>query len=219
MKTHHRSHWRLEMTVAALLLAVTTTSVAQESWRLRVDFSWLNPSGSIVSTDYADKTAGVDFETGAGAGIRGEYQYSNRFGVELGVLGAGRLKAGFEIPGVADSKGVELGGFTALTLGLNFHLTPGHRIDLYAGPQLVLSRFSGVERLASIGHGGATTSTDDDLGWGVIFGLDLPLGGHGWLIQTNLRYIDTDLKSSGSDISFNKSFDPVIFSVGFGYRF
>ena len=62
-------------------------------------------------------------------------------------------------------------------------------------------------------------TVDTDTGWGVILGIDLPLGSSNWLLQSNLRYIDTSLTGSTSDGRFDSDFDPLIFSIGFGYRF
>lgn len=97
--------------------------------------------------------------------------------------------------------------------------TPDSPIDLYVGPQLALVRYSNVDMWAGFGAAGASVSVEDDVSWGAILGLDVPLGTRGWMVHANVRYLDTDMKDSGGVSSFNGKFDPVIFSVGVGYRF
>jgi hypothetical protein len=39
------------------------------------------------------------------------------------------------------------------------------------------------------------------------------------LLQSNLRYIQTNMKGMAEDGVFDSDFDPLILSVGFGYKF
>ena len=242
----HFLHWRARLTWAALFLVpvlalaqnpigstgavevisdrrTTATdgsaSIVQKPWRLRLDFSWVNPSGNFNSTYAGWETVGVSFDTGFGAGLRGEYQFSRQLGVELGVLAAGSVDVAAGIFGGTIGSDVGVSGFVPVTLGLNVHLTPNRKVDLYAGPLLTLVRYNSVDVWTAIGVAGTTESIETDTGWGASLGLDVPLGRHGWMVQANLRYIDTDMKDTGGIISFNSKFDPVIFSVGVGYRF
>ena len=62
-------------------------------------------------------------------------------------------------------------------------------------------------------------SVDNDWAWGLVAGLDVPLGKRGWLFNTNLRYLATNIEQSRGDFYFDGEFDPVIFSIGIGYAF
>jgi len=109
--------------------------------------------------------------------------------------------------------------FTPVTLGLNLHLTPDRPVDLFVGPLLALSSYGNVEVSAGVGAATTPVSIDNDIGFGAVLGLDLALGETGWLAQANVRYFATETKSSAGSISFSGRFNPVIFSLGLGYRF
>lgn len=210
---------RFSIFVLALMMTVQPTRAQQHDphWMLRVDLSFVNPSGDFVSTGIGDGTIGTEINTAFGAGLRGEYQFSPRLGFELGVLGAGSpgVKTGI-FDGTIGNE-VRLNSFTQFAVGLNVHLTPDQPVDLYLGPQLALLRYGDEAVRATIGGVGTSVSVDNDVGWGAIIGLDVPLGKRGWMIQTNLRYIETQM--SGSEDFFKSNFDPLVFSVGFGFRF
>jgi outer membrane protein W len=186
---------------------------------LVLDFSWIDPSGSGISTNTGGPTVGANFDTGVGAGVRAEYLFSNRFGVEIGVLGTVNVDVSVGSPGGTFGSNVAVSSFTPITLGLNIHLTPDRPVDLYAGPLLALSNYGSIDVSTGTGAANTSVSIDQDVGYGAILGLDVPLGDHGWLVQANLRYIATEMKDSGGAISFSGEFNPVIFSVGLGYRF
>ena len=198
--------------------AAEADSAGTLRWRLRVDLSWIDPSGGFVVTD-ADGAAGaISFDGGVGAGVRAEYQLSNRLGVEFGALATANIDLAFDLSDNATGSHVGVSSFVPVTLGLNIHLTPGRPVDLYAGPLLALVHYGSVAVRTGIGTGDSPVSAEDDAGIGAIVGLDAPLGDHGWIVQANLRYIDTDMKNSSKALS-SSGFNAVIFSIGLGYRF
>jgi outer membrane protein W len=196
-----------------------TTAAAASRWQLVLDFSWIDPSGAGISTNASGPIVGTNFDTGVGAGVRAEYNFSARFGVEFGILGTVNLDVSIGTPGPAFGRNIRVSSFAPVTLGLNVHLTPDRSVDLYAGPLLALSNYGNVDVSTGMGAASTSVSIDRDVGYGAILGLDVPLGDHGWLVQANLRYIATEIKSSGGVSSFSREFNPVIFSVGLGYRF
>jgi outer membrane protein W len=189
------------------------------TWRLHVDFAVVDPSGNFVVADVDGAGVQVGFDTVVGAGLRGEYQFSELLGVELGALGAGSAGVKTGVFGDLIGTAVGVSSFGSFTVGLNFHLAPNSSLDLYAGPFLAVVNYGNVDVQA--GLGGVTTgeSVDSDVSWGAIAGLDVPIGGRGWSFQTSLRYIDTKMTSGSDSLSFNSDFDPVVFSLGIGYRF
>ncbi len=223
MSTTHTLSWARALFVFVLvvmMMAQPAQAAGDEPvWKLRVDLSWVDPSGDFVTTNVGGGTIGTSFDTGFGGGLRGEYQFSRRLGVDLGVLSAGSVDITSGISAGTFASGLEVSSFTPLTVGLNVHLTPDRPLDFYVGPLMALVSYSDVEIRTTIGTAGTSESVDNDVGWGAIAGLDVPLGERGWLIQANLRFIQTDMKDSGGMISINNQFDPVIVSVGFGYRF
>jgi outer membrane protein W len=183
-------------------------------WRLRLDFSWVNSSGSTVSTK-----SDFGLDSGFGGGLRAEYLFTERLGVELGVLGTGSIDMASELTAGRFANEFSLGGYSAVSAGLNVHLTPNDPIDLYIGPQLALFNYSSIDSRAGSGFVGGSLSVDDDIGIGAMLGLDIPFGDSSWIFHSSLRYFDTDINDSGGGSGFDRQYDPTIFSLGVGLQF
>ena len=211
------SPWLALLIAVIALAAVAWPSIADaqdDSWRIGLELAWVDPSGNFSATENGT-TAYASYDTGFGAGLRGEYQFGRRLGVELSALGAGSVQLS---AGSAGSS-VEVSTVAPVMLGFNVHLTPDRPVDLYVGSMLALVRYSDVVFRAGFGSVSTTVSVEDDFAWGVIAGLEIPMGSRGWQVQANLRFLDTDIRDSGGPISINSEFDPLIFSIGIGYRF
>lgn len=76
-----------------------------------------------------------------------------------------------------------------------------------------------MDVITAIGGTATRVSVDNDLGFGAIIGLDIPVGDGGWLFQLNLRHISTDMEGREGTNRVDVDYDPTIFSIGFGYRF
>jgi outer membrane protein W len=161
----------------------------------------------------------VDFDPKAGAGLRLEYRFSKSLGFEFGFLGTSSFAVDVGDLGDGFGTATSVSSFAPLTTGINYHFNASERVDLYAGPLFAFVRYGDVS--VRTGTGGVQTidSVDSDTGFGFILGLDVPLGSSNWLFQSNLRYIATGLAGSTADGSFDSDFDPLILSVGVGYRF
>jgi outer membrane protein W len=211
------------LTIVALTLLAPTESACSADdaaiWHVGLEFAWVDPSGDFGTTTVDGNTFGTSYDSGFGGGLRGEYQFSDRFGVELSMLSAGSVELSSGNSEGNFGSSVTVSAFTPVMLGLNVHLTPDGPVDVYAGPLLALVRYSDVEFIAAMGTASASVSIEDDVGWGAIVGIEVPLGSRGWLVQGNLRYIDTDLKDSVGVFSIDSDFDPLILSIGVGYRF
>lgn len=74
---------------------------------------------------------------------------------------------------------------------------------------------------SAFGGKSSGVSADNNVRWGRMTGIDLPLGENGWLIQANFRYMDTDIRASRGafTIDHKRKPDLRVFSIGFGYRF
>jgi len=213
------------------LALVTTTVVAistgqavwasdgSPTWSLKLDLGWLNPSGSEVTVVAGNVTSKTRFETGAGAGLRAERRLTDLLGFEFGVFSAGSLDVQSGIASGTVQSRVSLGSITPITLGLNAHLTPKSAIDLYVGPQVGLVRYGALEIRTGTGDSSERVSADDHFAWGVILGLDVPLGRHGWSVQGSVRYLDIDLDTSSSTTFVRGDMNPTIVSIGVGYAF
>lgn len=212
------SRWLALWIVALAAVAISAPAWAAEddaTWRVGLELAWVDPSGDFSTTTVTGNTVTASYDAGFGVGMRGEYKFARQYGVELSALGAGSVELS---AGTAGSY-VKASTAAPVMVGFNFHLTPDRPVDFYVGPMLGLVRYSDVEYRASVGAMSTTVSVDDDFAWGAIAGLEVPIGDRRWRMQGSLRYIDTDIRDSGGPISIDSEFDPLIFSVGFGYRF
>ena len=189
---------------------------AARGWVLRISPTWLESDlddeisvGSEGETFY-----GVGAED-LGLGIAAEYRFSPLLGLEIGVLTTSNGVGVRVRDGVVVASGTST--YYALTVGPDFHLTPNHPTDLYAGPFLALTSHSDVgfhRQYAGVGIG------SDGWGWGAVLGVDVPIGERGWLFCANARYLDSSLDATnGHGDSFDLDFGPIAVGVGAGYRF
>lgn len=222
--TQYRTSARVFRTALAFMLLITPIYVTHAQafepvLKLAFDLALVNPSGEVVGTEVGVGGVNVDIDSKAGAGFRLEYLFTPALGVEFGLLGASSFDV--NVGNLGNGIGVETGidSFAPLTIGLNYHFPTDHSLDLFAGPFLASVRYGEVSVQTGTGGVVTTETVDTDTGWGVILGIDLPLGSGNWLLHSNLRYIDTNMKGSTSDDQFDSNFDPLIFSIGFGYRF
>jgi outer membrane protein W len=103
--------------------------------------------------------------------------------------------------------------FTPVTVGINFHLTPGSKLDFFVAPVV------GYVFYGDLDVYGDKVSMEDGFTYGATVGLDIPLGER-WVVNGALRYLSTETKidepgfeSDSLDVS------PVVFQVAMGYRF
>ena len=210
-------------------LLLTTAILAQpaaaqdDEWRLRFGGVWVDPdvSFSDVDSDGDRVEAGADSEIGFSLAL--ERRFSPRLGLELGAL--------FVEPDVnisadlADGARVTVSdgvGVTAITAGLNIHLTPDKAMDVYFGPMLGYVSFSDVGfRVQADGETlDADFSSNDEFALGAQIGADIPLGDGPWSLNLAAKYLDVSLKVTDSEgEETDLGFDPLILGVGIGYSF
>ena len=107
--------------------------------------------------------------------------------------------------------------FTPILLSLNYHLTPGKPVDFFIGPSVGYVFLDSVT-FNTLGSS-YTEKFDDDLTYGVNFGLDVPFGAeHNYAFTAGVRQLFFQAKGKGT---FNESFDlnPTIVTAGFAFRF
>ncbi|WP_018413080.1 OmpW/AlkL family protein [Methyloversatilis thermotolerans] len=105
------------------------------------------------------------------------------------------------------------------TLTLQYHFNPTGTIRPYAGLGVNYTRFSSVD----LNVGGTTPLKidRDSWGWAVQVGADYQLAPQ-WFFNVDLKYvtIDTDIYVKANDTKVTKlDINPLLFSVGIGYRF
>jgi opacity protein-like surface antigen len=199
---------------------------ADTSWNLRVFAAGFDPDLDVtVPAENPDEVRVVaDSDLGFGASL--EYQFNNLLGIELGYMKASPEIAliALDVPGFGDISLTDTMSTTAITLDLNFHLTPN-------SPYFDLSLGAGI---ASMGYGDLSylepdgdildINTENDLGYAVKAGLGIALGKNSnWSAFGGLRYIWTDLEIS-QDLDPDQTtatfdFDTFSFSIGVAFSF
>ncbi len=94
-------------------------------------------------------------------------------------------------------------------------------VDVYVGPLLAYVFYSSFDLVVDpmVPHREGF-KTDDDIGVGISAGLDVLLGEGGWSLNAAFKYLDTTLVATAPDGGIGRTdIDPMIFSVGVGYRF
>ena len=113
-------------------------------------------------------------------------------------------------------------GFTAVTGGLNIHLTPEKKVDLYIAPLLVFTSFDDLRFRFQVDDETLTADfrSDDDFAVGAQLGADVPFGEGRWSLNLTARYLDVSLSVVDEEgVYTNLQFDPLVLSAGLGYRF
>jgi outer membrane protein W len=206
--------------IVGLMAFPAVTQAGEGRWQLRIAALTMDSRASSIEIDGAGQSLSISTDMGGGAGVGLEYRLSRRLGLDLGLLAAApQVGSTIDIGwhGVRVGTGITVAPITA---GLNIHLTPDSRVDLYAGPLLAYVIYDSFE--VSIGHGVRESfSVERDLGFGANFGLDIHLGraGH-WSVIGILKYINSTLEATPSDGDTGiTDFDPTIVGVGIAYRF
>jgi outer membrane protein W len=217
---------RVTATAAAIMVAAFTFTVfpitadaGDSPWQLRITGLSMNPTGSSVFVPDSGERIPYSADNGYGFGIDLEYRASRRLGIDFGVLTATPV-----IDVLIDEVGVISASakprITPIYAGLNVHLSPDSRFDLYIGPLLAYVVYSSFDLVVDPWFLTEGFETRNDFGIGVNLGLDIRLGEGGWLLTAAFKYLDTTLEASPPDESIGRTdINPMIFSVGIGYRF
>lgn len=208
------------ITLAVALTTLAVTASAEDNpWQIRFAVVSMDPSGTSVFVPETVESISYDSGSGTGLGIDLEYRASKRLGIDFGVLSASpgiKVEAGVQPFTVSASGDLNI---TPIYAGLNIHLTPDSRFDLYLGPLLAYVRYDGFKLAAGTGIVEEFT-TENGFGFGGVVGLDIGLGDGRWSLNASVRYIDTTLEATSSDGGLGKTdIDPTIYSLGVGYRF
>lgn len=189
------------------------------SWTLRGFGAWLDTKElrfeSGPSIDPFPFLPTVEFSftlgDGSGAGLALEYRATHRLGMEALAIRAdldGELRLSISNPQFqeqvvpTDVEGDLYG------LGLNVHLTPSRRFDVYVGPLVAYVDYGNFKGSFDIAvgpgdlMGSAEVRFDDDKAYGATLGADVPLGRSGaWAVSAAVRKLWYDSKGGGDRMS------------------
>jgi outer membrane protein W len=188
-------------------------------WRLRLFAVSMNPTGDEVVVEGSGERIAFNAGGGYGGGFELEYKVSHRLGIDFGALSASPT-----IDVLIDEVGVISASATPrispVYVGLNVHLTPDSRADFYLGPLLTYVSYSSFDLVTDPWFLRESFVAENDWGYGINAGLDIRIGDGGWLVTGAFKYLLTTLEASPPDEGVGRSeIDPMIFSIGFGFRF
>jgi hypothetical protein len=104
-----------------------------------------------------------------------------------------------------------------ILLGANYHFIQKEKADVWVGPSVGWVEYGDVTFSTPVRT--FTERFDGDFAYGVSLGVDFALDKrHCWVLTGGLRYLKTSSEAHGSS-DFKLDVDPLIATIGFGYRF
>ena len=219
---------------------VLETRASDRDHVLRLGVVWIAPTGEWTTDGFfvepVDPETRVEFsgdltlepDDAVGVAFSYEWRLTRRLGAEVGFFGAqhdisGRLTGVAQLIRNEDNEVLDemtfdetetVGDitFTPWTVGVNVHLTPAKKIDVYAGPYLAYVLYGDLD------IDGDKIPIDDEFTFGVVAGVDVPIGIGGWMFCGSLRYLHTQATASDTD-RMVLDFDPYVAQAGAAYRF
>ncbi|WP_022980785.1 OmpW family protein [Ideonella sp. B508-1] len=120
-----------------------------------------------------------------------------------------------------EAGGTKIGGLRHLppTLTAQYHFTNFQGFRPYLGAGVNYTNVTSVSWEPAVEAALHPSITRNSFGWAVQAGVDIPVGNN-WLVNVDVKKvkIGVDVKSSGTKVG-EFDIDPLLFSVGVGYRF
>jgi opacity protein-like surface antigen len=218
---------------ALAILAVITVcgslalpaSATEKGWHLRVFAAGFDPDlDVIVPAENPDEVRfTADSDLGFGAGL--EYQFSERLGLELGVMQASpAVELSADIPDYGHLSLKDPMSTRIITLDLDFHLTPSSQcFDFFLGGGIASVAYDNLHYVDPDGDP-LDLAISDDLSYSAKVGLDIALGKNSkWAATGGLRYVWSDIEVRQVEQATNNTatfdFDLFHFTVGVAYSF
>lgn len=222
---------RMTRTISSLGILCALATGSHAAAQTRTDRGWKVELTGLSTQSTTGSFDGSEGSGGFGLGL--EYRMSPRLGVQLDILSS-QLEDEMSF-GFFDEDFFTIQSslrMTPVLAGLNVHLTPGRRADLYVGPVLGLIRYDDIELAFSgdVLEGEVVpvqrVRTEDGFAWGARLGVDVPIGGRGAFFTASATYLKSEVEVEGFDDPEVEDFgsssfdlDPLVTQLGFGYRF
>jgi len=211
----------------ALSLALAGTAVAagvsETGWQVRVYGAWVDPDlGATVTNDDGDPVSiGSSDAFGYGFGL--DYRASERLSWSLDLLRvAPEISLSADLGPALELRTEDRLQVTPLLLGMGWHLTPGGPLDVAVGPVVGWVQFGDVT--FDVGdEEPLRVVTSNKPAFGARVTVATALGDGDWSLNADVTYLKNDLEAGqAGGPSFDRrefSYDPLIVTVGVGYRF
>ena len=207
--------------VGMMGILATPAAAADSGWHFRVFAAGFDPDLDVVVPAENPEELRVSADSDLGFGASLEYQFSGLLGLELGVMKASPaiVLTAEDIPGYGDIVLTDSMSTTAISLDLNFHLTPNSQsFDFYVGAGIASMGYGDLRYLEPDGDY-LDLDVSNDLGYSAKAGLGISLGKNSsWAAFGALRYIWTDLEVTQENAA-TFDFNTFSFSVGVAYSF
>jgi len=213
----------LILLAATVICATLATPVAagDTGWHLRVFAAGFDPDLDVMVPAENPEEIRVTADSDLGFGASLEFQFSNLLGLELGYMQASPaiVLSADDIPGYGDISLKDSMSTRAITLDLDFHLTPNSQyFDFYLGAGIASMGYGDLQYAEPDGDT-LDLAVSNDLGYSAKAGLDIALGKKSnWAAVGGLRYIWTDLEVTQENAA-TFDFNTFSFSVGVAYSF
>ncbi len=200
----------LALILATLGAAMVTAPVhAEESpWLVRARATHLNPADKSAPLAGVGASDRISVESRTIPEVDISYFFSPNIAAELVLTYPQKHSVYLD--------GKEIGTFKHLppTLLAQYHFVPGSQFSPYVGAGVNVTRMSSVKLL-----GGAGDLESSSVGLALQAGMDFKVDKH-WSINLDIKRVNirSDVMAGGATISAVKV-DPILASVGVGYRF
>ena len=222
MRFTHSSYRSLVVAIALVVaLAWPGAATAQETnWTLRVQGTWTSPTGEfdLLSPEGQRVTASPNEPLGFAVAL--EYRPIERVGFEFsGMYSRPTIDAAAIYLDERSEASADM-LFMPLSGAVNLHMTPEKAVDVYAGAMFLWAVYGDLKFVVP-GDGSTFLRGDNDAGWGLQAGVDVPLGGHGWSFSAAIKYMSTNLTFTDVEdgFDFEMKFNPFVLGFGVSGRF
>lgn len=185
--------------LALAMIAALPASALADNWMMRV-------RAIDIAPDVSSSLAGLDVSSEWVPEIDFTYFVTPNIGVEL-ILGTARHEATLN--------GASLGKLNHLppTVTLQYHFNPTPTIKPYVGAGVNYTRFYNIDLAPGLSVG------KNSFGGALQLGVDIAVTKNGYInLDVKKIWIDTDVKSNGVKLT-NLEIDPVVWGIGYGFRF
>ena len=210
------------MVIVAIVGAASVATVgAQDEGPFRVRFGavHVNPTGDL-STDLVLTTLTVEPDSAVGVDLGFEFLVNEKLGIDIGVSSTDH-----DLDGTALGETVRIGsvGMMPVSVGVNLYFGDHEKFDFYLTPFASWVLYDDIELDSAVADelGADRIATKDDVGFGLGFGFDVPLGQGNWAISTGFEYAITAVETDEPDAEDNVEIDvdPWSIRLGLAYTF
>ena len=202
-------------------LSICYDAAAADSWQVRANFLAIDPrAGGSDEQVIEDAEIFTFIDHDNRFGFSAERRLSGRLGLELGLFQASPdLAVSVFDHGSGEALGdVDSLDLFSVTVGLNVHLTPNRRADVYFGPLVAWVSAGDL----NLGNSGDTQhfKIGDEVVPGAVVGVDVRIKESKWGFNASIRYLDYSFMPTAEDgAGVEVQFDPVIIGLGASYKF